>query len=189
MFWESQRECSHILQLFVRNSWSSPRLCVGLTYKTIRVANLFAMVTSKCVITHTIKFQMTKNQRWISHIEEKCIIKFLDKGKVFYGPVENLLPQNVGSIINYLQQFTEVAQRWAHSCSRPQPAMNNGVRDGRSNWLVALPTLHRAVPSELHVLHSAMLAANNKTCCTHWAANVRPSECEADALPVRPLMV
>ena len=28
------------------------------------------------------------------------------KGKVFYGqslPVENLLPQNVGSIINYLQ--------------------------------------------------------------------------------------
>ena len=25
-------------------------------------------------------------------------------------PVENLLPQNVGSIINYLQKFTEVAQ-------------------------------------------------------------------------------
>ena len=37
-------------------------------------------------------------------------------------PVENLLPQNVGSIINYLQSFTEVAQWGAPSCSRPQPA-------------------------------------------------------------------
>ena len=43
-------------------------------------------------------------------------------------PVENLLPQNADSIINYL---------------RPQPATDNGVRDGRSNWLVAPPTLYR----------------------------------------------
>ena len=35
-------------------------------------------------------------------------------------PVENLLPQNVSSIINYLQQFTEVAQWGAPSCSQPQ---------------------------------------------------------------------
>ena len=48
-------------------------------------------------------------------------------------PVENLLPQNVGSIINYLQKFTEVAQWRARSCSQPQPATDNGVRDGRSN--------------------------------------------------------
>ena len=48
-------------------------------------------------------------------------------------PVENLLPQNVGSIINYLQKFTEVAQWGAPSCSQPQPATDNGVRDGRSN--------------------------------------------------------
>ena len=67
-------------------------------------------------------------------------------------PVENLLPQNVGSIINYLQQFTEVAHWGAPSCTQPQPATDNGVRDGRSNWLVALPT------PELHVLHSAMRA-------------------------------
>ena len=53
--------------------------------------------------------------------------------------VENLLPQNVGSIINYLQQFTEVAQWGAASCSRPQPGMDNGVRDVRFNWLVAPP--------------------------------------------------
>ena len=39
-------------------------------------------------------------------------------------PVENLLPQNVGSIINYLQYSTEVAQWGTPSCSRlqPQPA-------------------------------------------------------------------
>ena len=51
--------------------------------------------------------------------------------------------------------------------------MDNGVRDGRSNWLVALPTLHRALPPELHLLHTAMRAANHKTCCTESAANVR----------------
>ena len=66
-------------------------------------------------------------------------------------PVENLLPQNVGSIINYLQSFTEVAQWGAPSCCQPQPALDNGVRDGRSNWLVAPPTLHGAVPPELHI--------------------------------------
>ena len=54
-------------------------------------------------------------------------------------PVENLLPQNVGLIINYLQYYTEVAQWGIPSCSRPQPVTDNGVRDGRSNWLVALP--------------------------------------------------
>ena len=42
----------------------------------------------------------------------------------------------------------------ASSCSRPQPTTDNGVRDGRSNWLVAPPTLQRAVPHELHVLHA-----------------------------------
>ena len=48
-------------------------------------------------------------------------------------PVENLLPQNVGSIINYLQLSTDVAQWGTPSCSQPQPATNNGIRDGRSN--------------------------------------------------------
>ena len=67
--------------------------------------------------------------------------------------------------------------------------MDNGVRDGRSNWLVAPPTLHRAVPPELHVLHSSMRAANHKTYCTDWDAIVRPLESQANALPVRPLRV
>ena len=47
--------------------------------------------------------------------------------------MENLVPQNVGSIINYLQYSTEVAKLGTPSCSRPQPATDNGVRDGRSN--------------------------------------------------------
>ena len=58
------------------------------------------------------------------------------KGKVFYMarslPVDNLLPQNVGSIINYFQ-YTEAAQLGTPSCSQPQPATDNGVRDDRSN--------------------------------------------------------
>ena len=36
---------------------------------------------------------------------------------------------------------TEVAQWGTHSCTRPQPATDNGVRDGRYNCLVAPPTL------------------------------------------------
>ena len=98
-------------------------------------------------------------------------------------PVENLLPQNVGSIINYLQLFTEAAQWGAPSCSQPQPATDNGVRDGRSNWLVAPPTLHRAVPPELHVLHTAMRAGLQITRLTALSAlrtcdlrNTRPNQ-------------
>ena len=71
-------------------------------------------------------------------------------------PVENLLPRNVGQIINYLQWSTEVAQWGAPSCSRPQPATDNGVRDGRPNLLVEPITLHRAVPpsKSQDLLHS-----------------------------------
>ena len=106
-------------------------------------------------------------------------------------PVENLLRQNVCSIINYLQKFTKVAQWGAPSFIQPQPATDNGVRDGRSNWLVELPTLHRAVLPELHVLHTAMGAASCKSQdLLHWESLDRaPSECQTNALPVRPLRV
>ena len=41
----------------------------------------------------------------------------------------------MGLIINYLQCATEVAQCATSSCSRPQLATDNGVRDGRSvDW-------------------------------------------------------
>ena len=60
----------------------------------------------------------------------------------------------------------------------------NGVTDGRSNWLVAPPTLHRAVPPELHVLHTAMRAllqitrltalSERRTCDLR---NTKPTHC------------
>ena len=73
----------------------------------------------------------------------------------------------------------------SYSCSQqPQPAMDNGVRDGRSNWLVAPSTLHRAVPPELHTLHTAMLAGLQITTLTAlselWTCdlwNTRPTHC------------
>ena len=112
------------------------------------------------------------------------------KGKFFYGQ-EPPCGESVTTKRGFNYQLPAViywsSPMWSSLFSRPQPATDNGVRDGRSNWLVAPPTLHRTVPSELHVLHSAMRAANRKTCCTQWAANVRPSVCQANALPVRPL--
>ena len=43
--------------------------------------------------------------------------------------------------VNYqlLAAITEVAQWGTPSCSWPQPAMNNGIWDGRSNWLGTTP--------------------------------------------------
>ena len=45
----------------------------------------------------------------------------------------SILPQNVGSVINDFQLCTEAYQWETPSCSQPQPATDNGVRDGRSN--------------------------------------------------------
>ena len=50
-------------------------------------------------------------------------------------PVENLLPQIVVNLSTTCSNAVEVAQWGAPRCSRPQPATDNGVRDGRSNWL------------------------------------------------------
>ena len=48
-------------------------------------------------------------------------------------PVENLLPEESGVNYQLLAVITEVAQCGTPSCSRPQPATDNGFRDGRSN--------------------------------------------------------
>ena len=57
-------------------------------------------------------------------------------------------------------------------------------RDGRSNCLVAPPTLHRAVPPELHILHTAMWAGLQITRLTALSEqrtcdlrNTRPTHC------------
>ena len=98
------------------------------------------------------------------------------EGKLVYGqepPSGESTTTECGFNYQLLAVITEVAQWGAPSCSQPQPATDHGVRDCRSNWLVAPPTLHRAVPPELHVLHTEMRAANHKTCFTESAANVR----------------
>ena len=65
------------------------------------------------------------------------------KGKVFYGqepPSGESTTTECGVNYQLLAVITEVAQWGTPSYSRPQPATDNGVRDGRSNWLVAPPT-------------------------------------------------
>ena len=58
------------------------------------------------------------------------------KGKVFYGqepPSGESTTTECGVNYQLLAVITEVAKLGTPSCSRPQPAMDNGVRDGRSN--------------------------------------------------------
>ena len=83
-------------------------------------------------------------------------------------PVENLLPQNVGSIIN--SNVTEAAQLITPSCSRTKPATDNGVRDGGSNWLVVPPPPPSwAVRPEclVHSINQCSLSGNRT--CNHLA--------------------
>ena len=86
-------------------------------------------------------------------------------------PVENLLPQNVGWIINYLQYSTEVAQFGTPSCSWRQPAPDNDVKNGRSNWLVAPPPSWAAPPDCL--VHSI------NRCSLSRESTLQPSACKA----------
>ena len=68
--------------------------------------------------------------------------------------MENLLPQNVGSIIDYLSESTEAAQWGTPSCSRIQPATDHGVRDCRSNCLVSPPPPWAVTPERLvHIMN------------------------------------
>ena len=58
------------------------------------------------------------------------------KGKVFYGqepPSGESTTTECGVNYQLLAVITEAAQWGTPSCSQPQPATNNGVRDGRSN--------------------------------------------------------
>ena len=58
------------------------------------------------------------------------------KGKFVYGqepPSGESTTTECGFNYQLLTVITEVAQWGAPSCSKPQPATDNGVRDGRSN--------------------------------------------------------
>ena len=74
----------------------------------INLREMAAHLVSECQITMVLP-QVT----YISAVQTP--MKSCKKVKVKSSmarslPVENLLPQNVGSIINYLQSFTKVAQ-------------------------------------------------------------------------------
>ena len=61
---------------------------------------------------------------------------WVKKGKVFYGqepPSGESTTTECGVNYQLLSVITEVAQWGTPGCSRPQPATDNGVRDGRSN--------------------------------------------------------
>ena len=95
-------------------------------------------------------------------------------------PVENLLPQNVGSIINYLQ-YTEAAQ-WGTppSCSQPHllRTMASETVDP-IDWSHPPPSW--AVPPE-RLVHSI-----NQ--CTSAGLERATAACEATTLSMRPLRV
>ena len=58
------------------------------------------------------------------------------KGKVFYGeepPSGESTTTEYGVNYQLLAVITEAAQWGTPSCSQPQPATDNGVRDGRPN--------------------------------------------------------
>ena len=63
-------------------------------------------------------------------------VDFTGKGKVFYGqepPSGESTTTECGVNYQRLAVITEVAQWGTPSCSRPRPATDNGVSDGRSN--------------------------------------------------------
>ena len=101
-------------------------------------------------------------------------------------PAENLQPQNVGSIINYLQQCTEEAQ-WELLVA----VYHNELRTMASETVDLIDWSHPppawAVPPELTYCTVLTRPTNRKTCCTNRDSNTRPLVCHTNALPVRPL--
>ena len=62
--------------------------------------------------------------------------KLKSKGKILHGqeiPSGESTTTECGVNCQLLAPISEAAQLGTPSCSRPQPAMDNGVRDGRSN--------------------------------------------------------
>ena len=97
-----------------------------------------------------------------------------------------------GQLSSNCCNVTEVAQLGAPSCSRKQPATDNGVRDCKSSGLAVNP--HPTQGEGLTALTltyctAELRATNPKTCCSHCEANTRLWLCQAYTLPVQPLRV
>ena len=73
-----------------------------------------------------LKFHQNRNNEIGLFLE----IGRLKSKKVVYGQEP---PTECGFNYQLLAVITEVAQWGARSCSQPQPATDNGIRDGRSN--------------------------------------------------------
>ena len=104
--------------------------------------------------------------------------------KVFYGqetPSGESAIRECGVNHQLLAVITKVAQWGTPSCSRPQPAKDNGVRDGRSNWLVATPHPHGQYPLSASCVVK-IGAAQPHPRFDH--ATLQPSACEATTLPM-----
>ena len=71
---------------------------------------------------------------------------------------------------------TEIAQWEALSCSRPQPATDNGIRDGRSNWqaVTSYPTQGSTSWAPRIALFKCGLQIASPTCCSNRGTNTRP---------------
>ena len=72
----------------------------------------------------------------IYSVSNDCISFVKVKGKVVYGkepPSGESTTTECEFNYQLLSVIPEVAQWGAPSCSQPQPATDNGVRDGRSN--------------------------------------------------------
>ena len=86
--------------------------------------------------------------------------------KVFYGqkpPSRESTTTECGFNYQLLAVIYWSSPMGTPSCSQPQLATDNGVRDGRSNWLVAPTTLHRAVP-----LSSTYCTLQCRLGCKNW---------------------
>ena len=73
-----------------------------------------------------------------------------------------------------------------YSCSRPQPATGNGVRDGSSNWLVTPRHPHEQYPLWASCIVQIGAAQPRPG---FDLATLQPSACEATTLPMRLLRV
>ena len=84
------------------------------------------------------EIQLTNNKMDLNNWKMKNHSPSPEAKVKLYGqepPDENRLPRFVWSIINTTNNAAAAAQRATPSYSPPQPVMDNGVRDERSNWL------------------------------------------------------
>ena len=84
-----------------------------------------------------------------------------------------------GQLSTTCSNATEVAKWATPSCSRPHRATDNGIRYGRSKWLVAPPPSWAVPPERIH--------EQNKLVQPLPESTLQYSACEATTLPIRPL--